>query len=275
MVTFSKPTPEPFTREEHNACAAYQTRLEAFIRGGPRVMEYPPPRYEEFTRVNTDYTNYHSVTNGHGYPNSYPYANPYPMYPAFNGFQAAAQPAPNPNTISMPARSLDQIMKVIGDRRDAKPSRDVGSYRGNIRIHPRQYQYQRQERFGNQGRFRGRGRGGRPGNDRRSLCRREEFEARKQEIDKKRWAKYPGVPDTPELTETVISDAEATAEDTGTSADVDQGDRYQSESFDDLLTSLELVMINAEDSVQDSGISIEELANEFGLTTEGGDLVLV
>ena len=81
-------------------------------------MDYSPSRYKEFTQQSANPPPQFPFNCGNGYGNAYPYADPYPMYPTFDGFQTPTQPNLNPNTISMPARSLNQIMKVTRDFQD-------------------------------------------------------------------------------------------------------------------------------------------------------------
>lgn len=106
-----------FTCAEYDACISYKAHLDSFIRGGgPPVLDYPPPCYEEFIQYNSEP---HTATSNTVYHTSY---NMYPStYPSFGGYQMPINyPQMGPETVSMPARSLDTIVRLVGDRHETQ-----------------------------------------------------------------------------------------------------------------------------------------------------------
>lgn len=155
MVASPASSTNAFTRAEYDACMSYKAWLESFLKGGTPLLDYPPPRYEEFLQYNTGPID-------HPFNPYHPgYYSPYPMmYPSFGGHQAPVTHQPsNPATVSMPASSLDTIVRMVGSQRERqRPAPRVVQYvdRGGRSSNRG---YGRHARAGYRGRT-GRGRGG-------------------------------------------------------------------------------------------------------------------
>jgi hypothetical protein len=249
MVAFSSLASEPFTPAEYERLMSYKQRLDNFIKGGPPVKERPPPRYEEFLA----YIAPHAQTHAPAYP-IVPPSNPY-----YGFHHPPTNYHPNPDTVSMPARSLEAIMNVIEGRRESPRYSQpyaAPSWRGS------------HDRAMARMRFRNRGRGGFRGN--RNYGRpREDFPRHVITID------------SPEST--AIEDGnqipiviDMPNGDDGHVDNADQGSDHSTGSTSVYHSIISNLVILNDESVEANAALLAEMG--FGTGTEGetsGDMVIV